>query len=282
MLQELVDRFRAIDVGERDRHDPERIFDEFAVRSAQGVDFDERGRCSLRDQHGVEHAREGLEAAMIVALLEQRPTVLVEALVEECRCRPEFDDGFISGLRSRIRLGGEQQLAAPKLRLVEEAALGELGDEPVEGGQRLVDLRVELVGARELVEHRIVALVLGVSLQQRAVQRDCLLRVQPLVGCKFALDALGLSAFQMQIPESPHRLGAQLRIARVQIEEPLVGIHGLRGADSLRRVGLHLDLALVDILDRGRRRRGRARGGKCQGQRHAEQRGRQQAAQRSR
>ena len=73
---------------------------------------------------------------------------------------------------------------------------------------------------------------------------------QALVGDEFPLDALGLGAFQVQVAEPAQRLGAQRRIAGVQIEKALVAVHGLGRIDVLRRIGVDVDRLTVEILDR--------------------------------
>ena len=55
----------------------------------EAVDVDEFVRSALRNQHRIEHAGEGVQAALVLALLEQRPAVLVQALVVEPRARAD-------------------------------------------------------------------------------------------------------------------------------------------------------------------------------------------------
>ena len=103
MLHEVVDGFRSLQIRERDRHHPERILDEFAIGAAQGLELDQGGRIALRHQHRIENSGERLQAAFVLALLEQRPTVFVQALVVVRRGRADFDHGLVGRLRRRIR-----------------------------------------------------------------------------------------------------------------------------------------------------------------------------------
>src|SRR6202789_4106226 len=111
MLDEGVDGFRTIQIGERDAHDPKSVLRQFTVWPAEGLELDHLVRIALRYQHRIQHVSEGIQAALALALLEQRPTVLVEALAVERGRRPDLDDRFVSRLSLGIRLVRKQPLA---------------------------------------------------------------------------------------------------------------------------------------------------------------------------
>ncbi len=209
----------------------------------------QRLRVLLRDQHRIEHAGEGFEAPFALPLLEQRPAVLVEALIVEARSGSELDDRFVGALGRGIALVREQDLAAAELRLVDVMAFRITRNQPVESRERLVRLRVELVGARELIQHGVVALVIGIGFEQGGIKMNGLRRPQALVRRQLVLDALGLGAFQVQIAQSAHRLLAKRRITGVQVEEAFVAVHGLGVVHALGGVGTDVDLLAVEILD---------------------------------
>ena len=259
VLHEIIDGFRPVQVRERDGHDAEGVLDQFAIRPAQGLDLDQSRRVALGHQHRIEHARKGIQARLVFALLEQRPSVLVEALVVEGRLGTDLDHGLVGRLALPVRLLREQQLASPELHLVDVSAAWIARDQLIQRGQRLVGLGIEFVGPRQLVEHGIVALVLRVRREQRRIEMDGLGGPQPLVRDEFALDALGFGALQIQIAEPAQRLGPQRRIARVQVEESAVAVHGLAGVHPARGRRIDLDLLRFEILD-GRRARRRRRG----------------------
>ena len=122
----------------------------------------------------------------------------------------------------------------------------------IHGRERELGLGIELVRPRQLVEHCIVALVLRIGLEQRRVQADRVRGAQALVRHEFAFDALRFRTLEVQVAQPAQRLGAQRRIAGVQIQEAAVAVHGLFGVDALRGRGTDIHLLPFEVLDGGR------------------------------
>ena len=141
-------------------------------RSARLSDLEPHRLAGRGAEHVVEHPAEGRQALERERLLEQRPAVLVEALLVEGGRGATADDGRVGLLGLRVALGREQQLAAPELHLVELRALRIALHDAIERGERLLGLAGGLVGARQLVQHLVVARVVGVGLEQRRVELD--------------------------------------------------------------------------------------------------------------
>src|SRR5205823_7580985 len=120
----------------------------------------------------IEHAAEGRQALRRERLLEQRPAALIETLLVEQRARASPDDGGVGALGVRVALVGEQELAAPELHLVELRTLRIALHDPVERAERLGGLAGGLVGACQLIEHLVVARIVGVRLEQRRIERS--------------------------------------------------------------------------------------------------------------
>ncbi len=182
----------------------------------------------LLGQHGaIEHPGERRQAVFVQALLEQRPALLVEALRQEAGLVALGDDVGIRVLRVAVLLGREQQFAAAELHFVHLRCARIAADHIVQRGQRLVGLARGLVGARKLVEHLVVARVVGIALEQAGVELDGFgaLRVD---GAGFAGHAIALAGFHVQIAQAAQRFGAQLRIGLLQFEEALVVLHRAR------------------------------------------------------
>ena len=192
----------------------------------------------LREHGAIEHTGERRQAVVVQALLEQRPAMLVQALREEGRLVAPADHETVGILRGLVLLGGEQQLAAAELHLVHLRRARITAHDVVERRQRLFGLARGLVGARQLVEHLVVARVVGITLEQAGVQLDGLgaLRVDHR---RLACHAIALTRFHVEVGEAAQRFGAQLRIGLLQLEEAPVVFHGAlaRGLDLL--VGLH-------------------------------------------
>ena len=108
-----------------------------------------------------------------------------------------------------------------------------------------------LVGARELIQHLIVARVVRVRLEQSRIQFDGFAALQVDRG-DFLLHALELAGVEVEIPETAQRFRAQLRVGLSQVEEAPIVLHRLGGARVDLRVLAHFDPARGQILDRGR------------------------------
>ena len=171
-----------------------------------------------------------------------------------------------------VALGGEQQLAAAELHFIELRALRVALHDAIEGSERGIRLAGGLVGARQLVEHLVVARIVGVGLEQRAVEADGFRALQ-IDGGHLLLEALHLAGIEVQVAQSPQRLGAQPGIGVLHLEEVAVILHGARAARARGRIGMHLDLAPAEIADGAARWctiRGRALGGHAQRQQRAQ------------
>ena len=155
----------------------------------------------LQVEHGEERAQRVLEPG----LLELRPALHVEGAVVVRNGRPARQHGGERLLRVRIVPGGEQQLAAAELGLVAEAVERVVLDQPVERLQRGVQVAALLVGPGELVEHAVVARVVGIGLEEVVVAGDRRLVVGRL--------AAGRALVVGQRPSRGRRSGASPRSA---------------------------------------------------------------------
>ncbi len=178
--------------------------------------------------------------------------MLVETLVVERGRGADLDDGLVRALCLGVCLVREQQFAAPELHFVDVMTAGIGRHQLIQGRQRLVGLRIEFVGPRQLVEHRVVALIFRIRFQQGGIQVDGFGGAKTLVGNELSLDALGFGTLEIQIAQTAQGFGAQRGIARVQVEKALVAVHGLVGVDVSRRFGVDVDLLGLEVLD-GRR-----------------------------
>ena len=172
LVQQLVDALRPVEIRKRDAHDAQRIVGQLAVGTRQALALARRAGLAI-EQGAVEQRHEGLQAGLVLRLLELRPAVLVEALVVKSRTAgAAADDLLVGELGLGIALGGKQQLAAPELHFGDVAGLWVAAYDLVERRQRLVALPGSLVGTRQLVEHLVVARIGGIGLQQRRIKLD--------------------------------------------------------------------------------------------------------------
>ncbi|MBV6417675.1 MAG: hypothetical protein CMLOHMNK_02421 [Steroidobacteraceae bacterium] len=272
-----IERCGAVEIRERDRHDPQGIVDEFAVRARERIEaLFLRGGTRLA-QHRIEHATEGLEALLVARLLEQRPAVLVEALFVERGSRAELHRLRIGRLGIAVALRGKEHFAAPELDLVEVRGRGIAAHDFVERGERLLGLAGRFVGARELVEHLVVARVVRVGLEQGRIQRNRF-RTGEIDRRDLVLHAFEFTGLEVQVAEPAQRLRPQRRVGILQFEESPVVLHCARRTRRHGGALLHVDRPRTQVLDR-RRRRGFLRAG-CRGDhRHGARRAqREQAA----
>ena len=110
----------------------------------------------------IQHAEIGAQRALSIALLEHRPTVLEQGTVVVGAGGTEGDDALVGLFRLGEITEGEVDLGTTELNLVAVAYMRIFLHQTVEGGQGLVQLAVEFVGARQLVEHAVIAGVIGV------------------------------------------------------------------------------------------------------------------------
>lgn len=177
--------------------------------------------------------------------------MLVEALLVKRGLRAELQRRCVGRLGVRVTLGGEEHLAAPELDLVAVRCRGIALHDFVERGERLAGLSGGLVGARELVEHLVVARVVRVGLEQRRIERDRL-GARKIDRRHLVLHALELAGFEIEVPEATQRFGAQQRIRVLQLEEAAVILHRPRRARGHWRGLLYLDRTRAQVLDGGR------------------------------
>ena len=260
----LLERGGAVVVGESDAHDPQGVLDQLAVGALER--FEPHGLAAAGAELLVEHAAEGRQALERLRLLEQRPAALVQALLEERRTRAAPDDGGVGALGIRVALVGKQQLAAPELHLIELRALRVALHDPIQCAERLPGLAGGLIGARQLIEHLVVARIVGECLEQRRVQLDRLGPLQVHRG-DFLFQPLHLAGVEVEVPESAQGFGAQLRIGILQLEKAAIVLHRPGNVGAHHRIAVHLDLARGEVPDGGlasggcalRGSRGRAR-----------------------
>jgi hypothetical protein len=160
------------------------------------------------------------------------------------------DDGGVGALGIRVALVGKQQLAAPELHLIELRAVRVVLHDPIQCAERLPGLAGGLIGARQLIEHLVVARIVGVCLEQRRVELDRLAPLQVHRG-DFLFQPLHLAGVEVEVAETAQRLGAQLRIGILQLEKMPVVLHRAGGVGAHRRVAVHVDLARGEIPDGG-------------------------------
>ncbi len=173
LFQQCVDRLRTIEIGERDCHDAQRVFAELALRARERIAL---AQLAVREQDTIEHLEERSDALLAPELLEQRPAVLVQALLVEI-ARPGFDDGAVAELCVVIAARAEQDFAATELRFRVPRTLRIFRDQLIEHGQRLLGFGLRLVRARQLIHHCVVARVVGMRLQQTFVELDRLIQL---------------------------------------------------------------------------------------------------------
>ena len=128
-------------------------------------------------------------------------------------------------------------------------------DNAIQRGERLLGLAGGLVGARELVQHLVVARVVRIGFEQRRVQLDGLAALQVDRGDLF-LHALDFAGIEVEVAQAAHGFGAQLRIGLLQLEEAAIVFHRLAGVgielgvlfDRHGLLAQVLDGALVGVL----------------------------------
>ena len=188
---------------------------------------------------------------MVLLLFEQRPAVLVQRLLVERRIGAVLDYLVVGSLGFVVALLHEQRLAAAKLRLVDVHRLRVLRDELVERGERVVEPPLCLVGARELIEHEVVLLVVRIRLEQLLVHPDRAAEVvTERLNVALQLDRVGV--FELQVGQAAHRFGAQQRIVGREVEKQTVALHGLGLAAIDRSRPVDFDDAALERLDGAR------------------------------
>jgi hypothetical protein len=249
LLEQRVQRFGTVEIGERDRHDAQRVFAELALRARERIAV---AQLAVAHQQAVEHLEERSNPFLATTLLEQRPAVLVQALLVEIAVGTGLDDRGVCGLGVAIAAGAEQDLAAAELRLRVPRALRELPDQLVEHRERLLRLALRFVRTRQLIHHRIVARVIGVRRQQALIEPDRLLQLQTFDARIHAAGPRGFVDLHLQVAEASHCLGAHLLVARLQLQELAVLLDRLLRLHVARRIGRDLDFAVLEVLDRAR------------------------------
>jgi hypothetical protein len=142
LLEQRIERLGTVKIGERDRRDAQRVFAELALRSRERIAV---AQLAVADQQAIEHLEERCNALLAAALLEQRPTVLVQALLVEGAPGARLDDGVVRQLGIAIATRAEQNFAATELRFGVPLALRIFRDQLIEHCQRLLGLALRLV-----------------------------------------------------------------------------------------------------------------------------------------
>jgi hypothetical protein len=177
---------------------------------------------------------------------------LNSALLVELRLRPDRDHARVRARRFRPAPRHEEHLAAAELGLRAVLARRVALDEFIQRRECLVVLLVGLVGAGQLVEHRIVALVVRIGREQLRVEQDRVGGVERRTLREVLLDAIDLAGLELQVAEPAHCLGTQCGIAFGEVEERRVVFAGAVRAAADGIVRANLDLPLVEVGD-GRR-----------------------------
>ena len=175
--------------------------------------------------------------------------MLVEALIVEAAFRTGFDDRVVGQFGIVIAAHAEEDLAATKLRLGVPRALRILPDQLIEDDERLLRLRLRFVRARQLIHDGIVARIVGMSFQQAFVKLNRFFQLQAFDPGVHARGARGFIDLDLQIAEPAHRFGAHLLVLRLQLQEAPVLLDRLLRLHVARRIGRHLDLFALEILD---------------------------------
>ena len=174
--------------------------------------------------------------------------MFVQALREEGGLVALGHHILIGVLRLPIFPRGEQQLAAAELHFVHLRRPWITAQHFIERGQRLLGLARGFVGARELVEHLVVARIVGIALEQAGVQLDGFRALQ-VDGGRFARHALALARLHVEVAQATQCFGAQLRIGLLQFKEAPVVVHGARGARFHFLIGLNHDRTRGQLAD---------------------------------
>ncbi len=120
----------------------------------------------------IEHRHVPVQRLFVELLLVQRPAELVQGQLVVRRGAAHGDDRAVGALRIEVFLAHEVVFAAPEVHLVDVLRIGILGDQAVHDLHGLVGLADLVVGARHLVEHLVVALVIRVGLEDLPVRFD--------------------------------------------------------------------------------------------------------------
>ena len=164
--QQPIEGLRTVEVGKRDAHHAQGIVGQFTIGARQAVP--PAGSAALTiEQRAIEQFQEGLQAGLVLGLLEHGPAVLVQALLIEARpAGTARDHLLIGGLRLGVALGRKQQFTAPELHLGNLARARIVRDDAIECGECRIALPGGFIGPRELIQDLVVARVVRIGLQQ--------------------------------------------------------------------------------------------------------------------
>ena len=241
------DRFGALQILQAQAGDTEGVLDEFAVGAAQVSQAGEVVVSFVLAQREVEHAEERAQRLLEPALLEARPALHVQRTALIGAVLVAVEHGAVGLLGLRVVAHREQQLATAEMGLVAVGRLRVVLNQPVEGLERHFQLAALLLGARQLVEHAVVARVLGVGLQVALVAGDRRTVVRP--AGRGGLDAALVGALHLQVAQAAHRFRALRRTGR-HLEKLAVGGDRLLLAGGDADVLLHADLAAGQAAQR--------------------------------
>ena len=194
------------------------LFDQLLLGSAQGCKPVVAVLQLDIAEFAVEQLEEWLQAVLVPRELELRPAQLVQGLLVETGFVTVFDDLPVSQLGIVVTLAEKQHFAAAELDLVDQGRRGILGHEFVQHLQCVIRAPADLVRPRELVQHRVIAAVAGIRLQQALVKTDGIV----VAGLLEAVDVFGqlcrFARLEFQVAQTTHGLGAERRIVRDEVE----------------------------------------------------------------
>ncbi len=242
---------RALQVGEAQAGHAEGVFHQFAVGTAQASQGVEPAIALAACHLQVEHAEERLQRIVQPPLLEQRPALHVQRAVLVWVARFAAQHLGVGLLGLDVVARGEQQFAAAELCLGAVGRVRVLLHQPVERFQCRFQLTALFVRTRQLVQHAVVAGVLGIGLQEVVVARDCGAVVRRAVARAFAVGDARVGAVHFQVADAAHCFRA-LRRSRRHFEEFAVGRDCLVLAALDAGVRRHVHLAAGQALDRRR------------------------------
>ncbi len=241
-------RFRALEVFQRQAGHAEGVFHQFAVGPRQVGQGVERAVAFAIGHLCVEHAEERMQCLFQPPLLEERPALHVHRPLVIRVALVALEHGRVSLLGLHVVTRGEEQFASAEMRFVAVGGVGEFGDQSVERLQRDFEFAALLVATRQLVQDTVVARVLRVGLEVVLVARDRGLVIGAIVA--LANGAAAVGAVHFQVAQATHGFGA-LRCARRGVEELAIGRDGLVFAADDALVFFDHDLARFETLDGG-------------------------------
>ena len=107
-----------------------------------------------------------------------------------------------------------------------------------------------LVSTRQLIQHGVVAPVVGVGLQQLLIQADCIVVSRAVQSVDIFRKLLCFCRFKLQITQASHCFSAQFGIVGNQVKKRTVVLACEIGAFHDNRASPQLDFFLFQALNR--------------------------------